>query len=54
MVESGIKQFRTRFCGPGMRWSRESAERVLPLRAAILSHRFDQLWRSVYHELPPN
>lgn len=54
MVESGIKQFRARFTGPGMRWSREGAERLLPVRAAILSGRFDQMWRSVYHHLPPN
>ncbi len=54
MVESGIKQFRTRFTGPGMRWSRTSAERLLPLRAAILSHRFEQVWQSVYRHLPLN
>ncbi len=54
MVESGIKQFRTRFTGPGMRWSREGAERLLPVRAAILSGRFDPVWRSVYGKLPPN
>jgi hypothetical protein len=28
MVESGIKRFKTRFCGPGMRWSRAGAERL--------------------------
>lgn len=54
MVESGIKQFRARFTGPGMRWSRRGAERLLPVRAAILSHRFDQVWRRVYDHLPPN
>ncbi len=54
MVECGIKQFRTRFTGPGMRWSRPGAERLLPVRAAILSHRFDQVWRRVYDHLPPN
>jgi len=48
MIESGIKQFRTRLVGPGMRWKRESAERILPLRAVILSNRFDQVWNSVY------
>ena len=54
MVESGIKQFRTRFTGPGMRWSRRGAERLLPVRAAILSHHFDQVWRTVYDKLPLN
>jgi hypothetical protein len=48
MVESGIKQFRTRFTGPGMRWSREGAERLLPVRAAILSKRFEEVWTTVY------
>jgi hypothetical protein len=52
MIESGIKQFRSRLVGPGMRWKRESAERILPLRAVILSNRFDQVWHSVYS--PPN
>jgi hypothetical protein len=48
MVESGIKQFRARFTGPGMRWSRPGAERLLPVRAAILSKRFDQVWADAY------
>jgi hypothetical protein len=53
MVESGIKQFHARLTGPGMRWSHEGMDRILPIRAAILSKRFDQLWETVYH-LPPN
>jgi hypothetical protein len=46
MVESGIKQFKHRFSGPGMRWSRQGAENLLPVRAAVLTSksRFDQLW----------
>lgn len=48
MVESGCKQFRERFTGPGMRWSRPGAERLLPVRAAILSRRFDNLWAAAY------
>lgn len=44
MVESGAKQFKTRFSGPGMRWSRTGAENLLPIRSAVLSGRFDQLW----------
>jgi hypothetical protein len=48
MVESGCKQFRARFTGAGMRWSRAGAERLLPVRAAILGHRFDEAWQSVF------
>ena len=48
MVESGCKQFRQRFTGPGMRWSRTGIERLLPIRAAIMSQRFQQLWKAVY------
>ena len=48
MVESGAKQFKARFTGPGMRWSRDGINRLLPIRAAILSHRFDQVWDEVY------
>ena len=53
MVESEAKQFKARFCGPGMRWSRKGAERLLPIRAAIMDHQFDSLWPSVYNS-PPN
>jgi hypothetical protein len=49
MVESACKQFKQRFTGPGMHWSRSGAERLIPVRAAIMSHRFDQLWRTVYN-----
>jgi hypothetical protein len=52
MVESGVKQFRARFTGSGMRWSRDGAERLLPVRAAILSKRFDQVWTAVYTSPP--
>lgn len=51
MVASGCKQFRTRFTGPGMRWSRLRAERLLLVRAAILSRRFDAVWATIYR--PP-
>lgn len=52
MVESGAKQFKTRFCGPGMHWSRTGAENLLPIRSAILSDRFDELWAKVYPAPP--
>jgi hypothetical protein len=44
VVESGAKQFKARFSGPGMRWSRRGAENLLPIRAAVLSTHFDQMW----------
>ena len=53
MVESGCKQFQARFKGPGMRWSRPGLERLLPVRAAIMSKRFDETWNSIYKP-PPN
>lgn len=45
-VESGIKQFKQRLVGAGMRWSRPAIERMVTLRAAALSHTFDALWRA--------
>ncbi len=53
MVESGCKQFRARFNGPGMRWSRAGLERLSPIRAAILSKRFHEVWTTAYNS-PPN
>jgi len=47
MEESGGKQFKSRFAGPGMQWSRSGAESLLPIRSAIMSKRFDDRWRSV-------
>lgn len=43
-VESEIKQFKARLSGPGMRWARPNAQRMLLLRSAVLSNRFDALW----------
>ncbi len=43
-VESGVKQFKARLTGPGMRWSRPAAERMFVLRSAVLDDSFDQLW----------
>jgi hypothetical protein len=39
-VESGAKQFKARFTGPGMRWSRPVIERLIPIRSAVLSRSF--------------
>lgn len=52
MIESGAKQFKARFCGPGMRWSRDGAQNLLPIRSAVLSNRFDQMWAAA-RILPP-
>lgn len=44
-VESGVKQFKVRLTGPGMRWSRAGAERMVVIRAAVMQGSFDVLWR---------
>jgi hypothetical protein len=44
MVESGVKQFKQRLCGTGMRWNWDNANRILVIRAAVLSDDFDELW----------
>ena len=49
MVESGAKQFKARLAGAGMRWNRKSAEKLLPIRSAILSGRFNKVWTSAYN-----
>lgn len=43
-IESGVKGYKQRFCGPGMRWSRLGAERMTVIRSALLSDDFDRLW----------
>jgi hypothetical protein len=53
MVESGGKRFKDRFAKAGMRWNRIGAERLLPVRTALLSGRFDERWRSAYNSPPP-
>lgn len=52
MVEGGAKQYQARLCGPGMRWSRRGAEHLIPIRTAILSGRFSDVWRTVYNSPP--
>jgi hypothetical protein len=41
---TGVKQFKSRLTGSGMRWSRPAAQRMLILRAAVLGDSFDALW----------
>ena len=53
MVESACKQFKHRLCGPGMRWSRQGAERLIPICSTIMSSTFDDLWLRA-HPSPRN
>jgi len=46
-VESGVKQFKQRLCGTGMRWNNNNANRMIVIRATILSNEFDELWQNV-------
>jgi hypothetical protein len=52
MIEGGAKQYQARLCGPGMRWSRTHVEKLIPIRTAILSGRFTDIWRKVYNSPP--
>lgn len=45
-VESGIKRYKARLTGAGMRWSRPAAERMLVIRSAVLTGNFDALWNA--------
>jgi len=43
-VESGVKQFKQRLTGTGMRWKAVNANRMLLIRAAVLGNEFSALW----------
>lgn len=43
-VESGVKQFKQRLCGTGMRWRWENVNRMLVIRSAVLGNDFHNLW----------
>lgn len=45
-VESGVKQFKQRLTGTGMRWNPHSADCMLTIRAAALSNTFYDLWNA--------
>jgi hypothetical protein len=47
-VESAAKQYKHRFTGPGMRWSRTGLENLIPVRSLVLSHAFPRAWKSLY------
>ena len=46
-IEAGAKQFKHRFTGTGMRWSRHGLNNALPFRDALLSHQFDVCWLAI-------
>jgi hypothetical protein len=43
-IESGVKQFKQRLTGTGMRWNLDNAQVMLVIRAAVLGHDFAALW----------
>jgi hypothetical protein len=43
-IESGVKQFKQRLTGTGMRWNAHNARRMLVIRAAVLGKDFAALW----------
>jgi hypothetical protein len=43
-TESAVKQYKQRFCGPSMRWSRPGTQRMIVIRSAVLDNSFDRLW----------
>jgi len=45
-IESGVKQFKQRLTGTGMRWRADCAARMVVVRAAVLGGDFDALWDS--------
>ena len=44
-IESGVKQFKQRLTGTGMRWDADNANIMLVIRAAVLGQDFEALWR---------
>lgn len=43
-TESGVKQYKQRLCGAGMRWARSGVDRMIVLRSAAMAGHFDQRW----------
>jgi hypothetical protein len=52
VIESGVKQFKQRLTGVGMRWNADNANRMLVIRAAVLGDDFHDLWQQAA-SLPP-
>lgn len=48
VVEAACKTLVTqRFKGAGMHWSEQGLSHILSIRTALLSHRYDEFWRSL-------
>jgi DNA-directed RNA polymerase subunit RPC12/RpoP len=45
MIESGVKQFKRRVCGTGMRWKADTLNPMLLICGAVLGNDFDSLWQ---------
>jgi hypothetical protein len=43
-TESGVKQYKQRLCGAGMRWSRPGVDCMIALRSAAMGGHFDHRW----------
>ncbi len=43
-VESGVKQFKQRLSGTGMRWHPDNVNRMLVIRSTVLGNEFYHLW----------
>lgn len=43
-VESGVKQFKHRLSGAGMRWNLENIQSMIVIRGAVLDDSFDDLY----------
>lgn len=46
-VEAGAKQSKKRVAASGMHWSRAGLENIIALRAASISHAFDDFWQRI-------
>ena len=45
-IESGVKQYKHRLAGPGKRWSRSEAKRMMTIRSSVLNRSFNRLWQA--------
>jgi hypothetical protein len=52
MIEGGAKQYQAHLCSPGMRCRRPRVEQLIPIRTAILSGRFADVWQKVHNSSP--
>ena len=45
-IEAGAKQVKARFSRGGMRWSQAGLSNAMPFCMAVMSGRFDALWKA--------